>query len=393
MSAQQIRPLWLTENYPPQRGGMSQSCDRIVRTLRSLGVTIDVAHFSARHTDWRIETKRNGRYICCPVREDPSHAMNRLWNILTSDAAFAAITHVAAFGGLLPMLAGPVYAAWMGVPLVTLIRGNDFDAGIFSLKRGDVLREALARSARICVVSHDKIQKIAALYPQAQLTWTPNGIDLTGWALAPADYEQASAWRSKTVKPGRRVLGLFGHLKRKKGGMFFLDMLLRSGHAGRFHLLLIGEAEAEMEAWLEAHREQVAFTTFPFLDRYDLLPYYAACEMVVVPSFYEGLPNVLVEAAGLGIPALASTAGGMADVLVDGENAILFRAGDPHGCRRAIERAATIGDQELKRLGENCRELARTTFDHRAEAKKYLAVLSETLPRPEQFTSDYQPVT
>ena len=30
------RPLWLTETYPPSRGGMAESCDRIVRSLRQL---------------------------------------------------------------------------------------------------------------------------------------------------------------------------------------------------------------------------------------------------------------------------------------------------------------------------------------------------------------------
>ena len=147
-----------------------------------------------------------------------------------------------------------------------------------------------------------------------------------------------------------------------------------------------------MLEWLEGHRSEVAFTTLPFLDRYDLLPFYAACEMVVIPSFYDGLPNVLLEAAGLGIPALASTAGGMADFLTDEEHAILFRPGDSHECRRAISRAAKISDEELKRLGQNCRTLAFNNFDHLVEARRYLAVLKETrqpIERERGSDSDY----
>jgi glycogen synthase len=358
---------------------MAHSCDRIVRTLRELGVSVDVAHFSARYANWRVEAKRNGRHIFCPVREDPTHAMNRLWNTLAGEANLTdAYTHVVAFGGLLPMLCAPVYAAWLRLPLVTMIRGNDFDAGIFSLKRGDVLREALSRSAHVCAVSHDKVEKISALYPRTPVSWTPNGIDLTDWQFAQNDLEHAAEWRQATVEKGRRVLGFFGQLKRKKGGLFFLEALLRSGEADRFHLLFIGDAEPEMLEWLEAHQPEVAFTRLPFLDHYDLLPFYAACEMVVIPSFYDGLPNVLLEAAGLGIPALASTAGGMADFLRDDEHAILFRPGDPHECRRAISRAAEMSDEELRRLGENSRALARSAFDHRVEAGRHLAVLKET---------------
>ncbi len=377
-----IRPLWLTENYPPNRGGMAQSCDRIVRALRAAGVALDVAHLSARHAAWRVEPRRNGRDLICPVGEDPAHALNRLWSELTRAAVGPAYTHVVAFGGLLPLLAGPVYAAWLGVPLVTLIRGNDFDAAVFSLKRGEVLREALTRAARVCAVSHEHVRKIAALYPHTHALWTPNGIDLSEWALTPGDRAQGQEWRRAHVPAGRRVLGMFGHLKQKKGGLFFLDALARSGHAARCHLLLVGELEPEMGAWLAAHRAEISFTALPFLDRYELLPYYAACDLLVIPSFYDGLPNVLVEAAALGLPALASTTGGMADVLVDGEHAFLFHPGDSHGCRRAIARAAASADRELLRLGANCRALARSVFDHRAEAERYLSVLRETLAPP-----------
>ena len=82
-------------------------------------------------------------------------------------------------------------------------------------------------------------------------------------------------------------------------------------------------------------------STFPFLDRYELLAVYAACDLVALPSFYDGLPNVALEAAALGIPLLASDAGGLAD-LVDDEIGFRFPAGDAHGCRAAVHRAARV---------------------------------------------------
>ena len=66
-----LRALWLTETYPPSRGGMAQSCDRIVRGLRRRGVTVDVLHFTARPRGrpWAIETQAGGRYLVLPDRE------------------------------------------------------------------------------------------------------------------------------------------------------------------------------------------------------------------------------------------------------------------------------------------------------------------------------------
>jgi glycosyltransferase involved in cell wall biosynthesis len=216
------------------------------------------------------------------------------------------------------------------------------------------------------------------MFPATPVRWIPNGIDTSVWTLEPHDVERARAWRGSEVAPGRRVLGLFGQLKAKKGGSFFLDALRRSGHDGRFHLLLVGDAEPEMLARLLSIESAASWTHVPFVDRWELLPYYAACDLVVIPSHYDGLPNVLLEAGALGVPPLASTAGAMPDLLGDGENALLFRAGDPHDCRRAIDVAAAIPDDALRELGRRLSETVARDFHARAEAARYLEALRDT---------------
>jgi glycogen synthase len=377
--------LWLTENYYPSRGGMAQSCDRIVHGLRRAGVTVDVAHFSQRAQSWKTESRGNGREWLCPVGNDPAHAMNCLWNLLSQ--APASFTHVVAFGGMLPLLAAPVYAAWLGAPLITLLRGNDFDAAIFTPKRADVLREALLRSQRVCVVSRDKARKINALFPRIEPLWIANGIDLEAWEPLPSQGSRARQWRREKVAEGRRVLGMFGHIKQKKGGLFLLERLLDSGLAERFHLLFVGELDEAVSDWLKRHEAEIAHSILPFTERHDLIPHYLACDLVVIASFYDGLPNVLLEAAGLGIPLLASTAGGMGDVLEDNQQGFLFYPGDEHGCRRALHRAASASDEALKLLGENARRLAQSRLSGRLETAGYLAVFGETLRQTRAYAA------
>ena len=98
-----------------------------------------------------------------------------------------------------------------------------------------------------------------------------------------------------------------------------------------------------MEAWLAEH--ELEHTALPFLDRYELLPWYAACDFIAIPSFYDGLPNVLVEAAALGVPLIASRVDGMADVLTDGETALPVRPGRraARGVGAAARRPAGAG--------------------------------------------------
>jgi len=370
---------------------MAESCDRIVRSLRAAGITVDVGHLVRRlGASARFEEQEGGRYWAWPIEDDPAHALNLAWNAVSRvgrerrssllGGEVAPLTHVVAFGGYLPLLAGPIFAAWLGVPLVTLIRGNDFDANLFTPRRRDVLGEALARAALVCAVSQDKVERIAALHPGRRVVRVPNGIDLERFAPLPSDRVRAEAWRAANVASGRRVLGLFGQLKRKKGGAFFLDALRRSGRAGDVHVLLSGWIDPDMEAWLADHGEGISVSVEPFADRYELIHRYLACDVIVLPSFYDGMPNVMVEAAALGVPLMASRVGGMADWLEDDRTALLFEPGDDSGCSWAIERAVAWPASRLESLGAAARELAERELDQRVEAARYAELLAETLP-------------
>ena len=377
-----VRPLWLTETYPPSRGGMAESCDRIVRSLRAAGVTVDLGHLVRRPgATARFEQQDGGRYWAWPIEDDPAHALNLAWNELEREAGHpSTLTHVVAFGGYLPLLAGPIFAAWLGAPLVTLVRGNDFDANLFTPRRRDVLADALQRSALVCAVAQDKVDRIAALNPGRRVVRVPNGIDLDRFVALPSDHARAEQWRAAHAPAGRRVLGLFGQLKRKKGGAFFLDALGRSGRAQDVHVLLSGWIDPDMEAWLAEHGEGISVTVEPFADRYELIHRFLACDAVVLPSFYDGMPNVMAEAAALGIPLIASRVGGMADWLEDERTALLFEAGDESGCGWAIERAVAWPEERLRVLGAAARELAERELDQRTEAERYAELLRETLP-------------
>lgn len=376
-----LRLAWLTENHPPSVGGMARSGDRILHGLRGLGAEIDIFHLCPRLRRWEVRRQQGGRYHACPVHGDPAHTLNRVWSGIEAEARD--YTHVVAFGGNLPIQAGPVLGAWLDRPLVTLIRGNDFDAAVFNPRRAAVLEDSLRRSARVCCVSRDKQRKIRALYPEVAADWIPNGIDLSSWQSHEFDRERTRLWRSAFVPPGRRVLGLFGHLKPKKGVLFFLECLLRSGRAADFHLLLVGEITPDAAEWLAQRETELSCTPLPFLDPYDLLPYYGACDYLVLPSFYDGMPNTMLEAMALGVPLIAAETGGMADLLEDRRHGFLFRPGDEHACRKAVTRAAGADEALRNAQAAACRALC-AEFSVERESQAYLRVFQETRPERNQ---------
>lgn len=355
-----MRLLFLTETHPPDRGGMSESCDRILRGLGREGTGLDVVHFDRRATRFDRRATSHGSILRVPPEADAAHLMNLVWNRIESMEP----THVVAFGGTLPLLGAPVFAAWMRRPLVTMIRGNEFDAGLFDPRRRAILDDALRRASAVCTVTTAHAEKIAALQDSVAPHVVANGIDFDLWRATPADHARAASIRE--AANGKRILGLFGHLKNKKGVPFFADALLRSGVADDFHLLLAGELETPIDG--------VAHTLLPVMDRYELIPYYLASDLVVLPSHYDGFPNVLIEAMALARPLLASTAGGMRDVLTE-RDAFLFAPGDVHACTDAILRAARASGDELQRMGASAERVARERCDARDETRRYLEVL------------------
>lgn len=382
------RLLWLTETYPPSRGGMAESCDRIVLGLRQAGVAVDVAHLSRHAARPRRQRQQNGILFTHPSMPDAAHALATLWNRVEDAGPYS---HVVAFGGALPLQAGPVYAAWLGAPLLVLLRGNEFDVGVFSPGRQGPLLRALRRAACVCAVSQDKARRAAALCPGLAVAWTPNGIDLERFTPLPSQRAQAEALRAQAG--GRRVLGLLGQIKRKKGALELIEALLGSGEAARFHLLCVGELDEEVRALLEAARGELSATLEPTVDRYELLGRYPACDLVALPSHYDGTPNVLLEAAALSIPLLSSTAGGMGDLLREGEHGFLFHPGDDRARREAVRRAAAAPDDALRRMGAACRALVSRRLSAAAETARYLEVIERTrgAPRgaaPRRETSD-----
>jgi glycosyltransferase involved in cell wall biosynthesis len=118
----------------------------------------------------------------------------------------------------------------------------------------------------------------------------------------------------------------------------------------------------------------LAMTSVPPLPRTDLIPYLLASDAVALPSLYEGFPNLLLEAAALGVPLLASAAGG-GGVLRDGEHGAVFRSGDEQDCRRALERLVAARVATVKGWRAACVRLA-AEFTLERECGHYLELFA-----------------
>lgn len=107
-----------------------------------------------------------------------------------------------------------------------------------------------------------------------------------------------------------------------------------------------------------------------------VLPYYyAAAEMVVMPSHYESFGMVALEAMAMGAPVIASEVGGLAYVVRDGYNGFLVPRRDAQALARRI--ADLLNDQPLRQqMSRNATHYARD-YDWSIIAERIAAVYNE----------------
>ncbi len=96
----------------------------------------------------------------------------------------------------------------------------------------------------------------------------------------------------------------------------------------------------------------------------DIIPLYAITDILILPSYREGLPNVLIEAAAMETPVIASNIPGCRDVIKPGFNGELFEKGNVNDLVNHTEKL--INDPALRKsYGNNGRIVAASDFDNK----------------------------
>jgi glycosyltransferase involved in cell wall biosynthesis len=110
----------------------------------------------------------------------------------------------------------------------------------------------------------------------------------------------------------------------------------------------------------------------------DMPGLFATVDVVTLPSYREGLPKSLIEAAACGLPLVATDVPGCREVITDGKDGLLVPVRDAVALAAAIARL--FDDKELAaRLGAAAREKALAEFDERIVIERTLAVYQELL--------------
>jgi len=200
---------------------------------------------------------------------------------------------------------------------------------------------SVENSLAACGVSRSKIQVI------------PNGIDLSHFSPISAE-ARATARKVFGVPENAFVIAAAGRLSREKG----MDTLLLAA-AQRTGMTFLMAGDGPQKATLRSHCPANA----KLLGRLDdILPLLSAADIFAVPSRREGQGIAALEAMAAGVPIVASRVGGLADMLADGESALLVPPNDPDALAAAFSRLRS--DTRLRgKLAENAMPIVRERYE------------------------------
>ena len=121
----------------------------------------------------------------------------------------------------------------------------------------------------------------------------------------------------------------------------------------------------EVDRLIQDHGLQGHFIFHDRSDYSEVPKYMAAADVFVLPSITEGIGLVVLEAMAVGAPVVASSVGGIPDIITDGENGLLVRPGDPEGLASAIMRVLADGSlrQRFRERGFEYMEALRKRKD------------------------------
>lgn len=168
-----------------------------------------------------------------------------------------------------------------------------------------------------------------------------NGIEERGWQIPPAE---VAAARERYSPDGAPLLLFFGRLEYEKGVQDLLDALprIRRLHPGA-RLVVAGKGR-HLEPLVEQARKLRVRRAVDFVghlpDR-ELRAVLSAADTVVLPSRYEPFGIVALEAAAAKAPLVASTAGGLGEVVLDGVTGLAFAPGDVDALVDAVDGVLT----------------------------------------------------
>jgi len=332
---------------------VSLSAGSAVQRLRRLGVTVDVIEELDDETDDESAVRALAAYLR-RNEVDLVHAHMYRAEVVGTRAAIAAGT---------PVIMATVHSS--------RVRSPSEVAALAALT---------SQMDRLIVPSASIVRKVRGEGREARYSVIPNGVDLARFAtpMGPCGIR-----RELRMPDDGLLIGVVARLEPEKGHRYLIEAMPRIVAASpSAWLVIVGDGSLDRELRAQAAslprpaRDRLAFTG----RRDDVSAVTADLDVAVLPSLREAQGISLLEAMARRRPVVASSVGGIPEVITHGLDGLLVPPGDPAALADAV--TVLLGDSDLRRtLGEAGHRTVAERFSIDAQVRRIEDVYDEELTR------------
>ena len=180
----------------------------------------------------------------------------------------------------------------------------------------------------------------------------------------------------KNLKDKRNFIGYIGRFTEEKGIMNFVKAIpLIFKKRKDLEFLIGGDGplfdEIKKELKNSGLNDKVELTGW--IPHEELRDYLNELKLVVLPSYTEGLPTLMLEAMACRTPVLATPVGAIPDIIKDEETGFILENNNPECIAENIERVLNYSN--LDEITENARRLVEKEFTYEAAVERYREIL------------------
>lgn len=168
------------------------------------------------------------------------------------------------------------------------------------------------------------------------------------------------------------LVGYIGRLSEEKGVLNFvkaIPKILEKKGEVKFLIGGDGKLRNEIEKYLEDGNLNDKVKLTAWIPHDELPEYMNELKLVVLPSYTEGLPNIMLEAMACSTPVLATSVGAIPDVIKDGETGFIMEDNSPECIAENVIRALEYPN--LDEIIKNARKLVEKEYTYEAAVESY----------------------
>lgn len=173
-------------------------------------------------------------------------------------------------------------------------------------------------------------------------------------------------------------VGYIGRMNAEKGVQNFVKALPAVLHDHKdLQVFIGGEGPLKQKITTLLEKEELLACTHlkSWVPHEDLPKYLNGIRLLVIPSYTEGLPNIMLEAMACGTPVLATPVGAIPDVIQDGKTGFILDDNSPDGITRGVKRA--LNSPDLERIAVNGRKIIEERYTFNKTVERWRKILEK----------------